>query len=67
MSKAANGGKNGWGQIDELNPGALDDIYDNGVRTVGMSQIPICSAEEAYNNWDKVGKGKPGIYPCGGP
>jgi len=46
----------------------MGDIFDNGVRAVGVVQIPVCTADEAYNNWSKIGGiGGGGLsknFPC---
>ena len=59
-----NDGKNGWAQIDLTNNDALNDIFDNSIEAAGVVQIPVCGAEEAYNNWGNVGKGKSKNHPC---
>lgn len=64
----ANGQKNGWPLIDASNDDQLNDIFDNGVRAVGVVQIPVCTADEAFNNWSKIAKisggGLSEHFPC---
>ena len=64
----ANGQKNGWPLIDASNDDQLNDIFDNGIRAVGVVQIPVCTADEAFNNWDRIGRisggGLSDHFPC---
>ena len=59
----ANGNANGAAAIDVSTTGAVEDIADNGVRAVGVFNIPVCGAEEAYENW-KNKKDDLENYPC---
>ncbi|KAJ5579715.1 uncharacterized protein N7459_005700 [Penicillium hispanicum] len=55
-----NGSLNGWSQNDQRNgwstvnvdgSDGLDTILDQGITAPGVFNIPVCSAEEAWNNW----------------
>jgi hypothetical protein len=63
--KAANGGKNGWSIIDPTS--ALDNEGDlllagSGIDMAGVTQIPICSDSEAFDNWNHGHTGA--NFPC---
>jgi hypothetical protein len=64
----ANGKKNGWPLIDATNNDQLNDIFNNGIRAVGVVQIPVCTAEEAFGNWERHGRISGGDlsahFPC---
>ena len=64
----ANGQKNGWPLIDASNDDQLNDIFNNGIRAVGVVQIPVCTADEAFNNWSRIGRisggGLSDHFPC---
>lgn len=63
--KAANGGKNGWSMVDPT--AAIDNESDlllagSGIDMAGVTQIPICTDKEAFNNWNQGHSGK--NFPC---
>ncbi|KFX86992.1 hypothetical protein V490_08662 [Pseudogymnoascus sp. VKM F-3557] len=64
----ANGNKNGWDVADPSNSKAADDVFDFGIRAPGVVRIPVCSEEEAFNNWSKydncTNTGMSKNYPC---
>ncbi len=63
----ANGNKNGWGSIDMTNGDAVNAIVENGLRAPGVSQLPVCTPQEAFNNWanhGRIGHSDPRNYPC---
>ncbi|KAG8530286.1 uncharacterized protein KY384_004788 [Bacidia gigantensis] len=57
-----NNNANGAPEIDAGSPDAVSDIYDNGIRAAGITTIPVCKADEAWNNWQK--QAKTPNYPC---
>jgi hypothetical protein len=57
-----NGKKNGWESADMSTPQGQAEIIENGLKAIGMVNIPVCSFEEAFGNaWpDK----KTDNWPC---
>ncbi|KAI9688659.1 MAG: hypothetical protein M1822_001016 [Bathelium mastoideum] len=62
----ASGNKNGGKAADPSDASTLSDLYDNSVRTAGVIQIPVCTVDEARNNWNTWSSGgqKSANYPC---
>jgi hypothetical protein len=46
--------KNGWSVADSSDADIMNDISDNKFSAAGIIKIPVCSAEEACNNWGKT-------------
>ncbi|OBT85922.1 hypothetical protein VE02_04509 [Pseudogymnoascus sp. 03VT05] len=65
--KAANGNKNGGAPTDPSNSQTLSDLYDYGVRAPGVMNIPVCSAEIAFNYWDTYKMDDVGTKPDSWP
>lgn len=46
--------------------GSAKTLYDISIRTPGLINIPVCSAEKAYQTWRKLGGNTKGPnFPCG--
>ena len=50
-SYQANQNTNGWPRADPSNSETISALYDTGIETPGVVQIPVCSAETAFANW----------------
>ena len=60
----ANGQKNGQPPITAT--GAIGTLSNTDNTIAGLVTIPVCSAKEAFANWDAYSDGKPksANYPC---
>lgn len=56
----------GTTQTNPSDPTFLSAVQDSGIQAPGVVNIPVCSAEEATNNWNVVSNGgkKSKHYPC---
>ncbi|PGH14086.1 hypothetical protein AJ80_06090 [Polytolypa hystricis UAMH7299] len=62
-----NNNKNGWKAPDPSTKEAFDRFWKDNIRAPGYVQLPVCSAEEAWNNWRKKTSNKDFTtdnYPC---
>jgi len=48
----ANGKKNGAGRARIDNEPSMHELFEDDVWAPGFVTIPVCSAQEAMNNWD---------------
>lgn len=49
------------------NGDAVNAIVENGLRAPGVIQLPVCTPQEAFNNWanhGRIGHSDPPNYPC---
>ncbi|KAK9369874.1 hypothetical protein V1509DRAFT_638557 [Lipomyces kononenkoae] len=42
---------NGWAMADATQISTLNHIFDDGIQAPGVVQIPICTEDEAWENW----------------
>ncbi|KAK9364399.1 hypothetical protein V1509DRAFT_78068 [Lipomyces kononenkoae] len=63
---AANGNANGGGLADASDPQTLSSLYDLNIQAPGVVTIPVCGAQEAWDNWGEysLGHGMSAHYPC---
>lgn len=62
-----NGNQNGWKRADPLgDPSSLTDIVQWGTAAAGVWPFPVCSLNEALNNYGNWldGKGQSKNFPC---
>ena len=57
----ANGNKNGL-KLNLKDPKTVDRLFDEGLRTAGVTSLPICTGKEAWDNWAQA-KDTPN-FPC---
>ena len=63
----ANGNKNGAKALDITNGDAVNSVVENGLRAPGVVLIPVCTAPEAWGNWNnhgRIGFSDTPNYPC---
>lgn len=62
-----NGNQNGWNRANPLgDPSSLDNIIQWGTSAAGVWPFPVCSQNEALNNYQNWldGKGMSKHFPC---
>ena len=61
----ANGQKNGWPQADPTDDDTLSALYNSGIQTPGVVNIPVCSVSTAWANWvDASNVANEPFFPC---
>ena len=57
----ANGNMNGF-KLNLNDRKTVDELFDEGIRTAGVTSLPMCTGKEAWYNWAQ-GKDTPN-FPC---
>lgn len=52
-----NGNQNGWSRANPQHSTALDAIIQHGTAAAGVWPFPVCSSNEAINNWYMMQRG----------